>query len=310
MQEWRRKRRASELLRKAKSRPRTRPAPSRTPTTTTPRSSDAGPPNFKVDRLRAFQTWYRTEALPCQRNFQDSPDLIRSMRLPLTCPSAYISALVAYWWLEDCGRDAIGWLLTDAEPNWTEMRKLLSLAQTVSCQGPRRGSAPRFRRGVGAVPAGTCAKRLRQYLSVQRWHNAIKENETIQTIARTRPKMTTSYAAAALATVHGIGPYLAKNVINTLLSHDLLVFDQGIVGPGALASLSWLRGGTGAVRSQGLWPMATGADAVAARDAISHLANLESCHWLDIQHALCLWRSFAPFKGKGGTCPRRPESAF
>ena len=103
----------------------------------TTRSGHAGQLNFKIDRLREFQTWYRTVALPSQRSFQDSPDLIRSLRLPMTCPSAYVAALVAYWWLEDCGRDAIGWLLTDAEPNWIEARKLLSLAQTVSCQGLR-----------------------------------------------------------------------------------------------------------------------------------------------------------------------------
>ena len=87
-----------------------------------------------------------------------------------------------------------------------------------------------------------------------------------------------------------------KNVINTLLTHDLLEFDEGIVGPGALASLSWLRGGSCAVRAQGLWPMASGADAVAARDAITRLADFESCHWVDIQHALCLWRASAPFR--------------
>jgi hypothetical protein len=146
------------------------------------------------------------------------------------------------------------------------------------------------------VPAGSCNKRLRQYLSIRRWHNVIKKDAAIQAIAQARPKMTTSYAAAALATVSGIGPYLAKNVINTLLTHDLLEFDAGIVGPGALASLSWLRGGSQAVRARGCWPMASGADAVAARDAIARLAHLESCHWLDIQHALCLWRASAPFR--------------
>ena len=264
----------------------------------TERWGHADHPNFKIDRLREFQTWYRTVALPSQRCFQDSPDLIRSLRLPMTCPSAYLAALVAHWWLDDCGRDAIGWVLTDAEPNWMQVRMLLSLAQSVSCHGLRRGSGagPRFRQGPGAVPAGSCNKRLRQYLSIRRWHNVIKKDAAIQAITLARPKMTTSYAAAALATVSGIGPYLAKNVINTLLTHDLLEFDAGIVGPGALASLSWLRGGSQAVRARGCWPMASGADAVAARDAIARLAHLESCHWLDIQHALCLWRASAPFR--------------
>ena len=69
VREWRRKRRASQLLRNAKSRRRTQPVSSRTPTMTT-RSGHADHLNFKIDRLREFQTWYRTVALPSQRCFQ------------------------------------------------------------------------------------------------------------------------------------------------------------------------------------------------------------------------------------------------
>jgi hypothetical protein len=106
--------------------------------------------------------------------------------------------------------------------------------------------------------------------------------------------MTTSCAADLLSQVRGIGPHLAISVINTLLSHGLLEFDVGIVGPGALATVFFLRGGRGALpRCHGLWPNQE--DECKVRDAIAHLAALEGCHWLDMQHALCLWRSTDSF---------------
>jgi hypothetical protein len=106
--------------------------------------------------------------------------------------------------------------------------------------------------------------------------------------------MTTSCAADLLSQVRGIGPYLAKNVINTLLSHGLLEFDTGIVGPGAFTSLVFLRGGPYVLpRCRGLWPSQE--DDYKVRDAIAQLAVLEGCHWLDMQHALCLWRSTGSF---------------
>ncbi len=45
--------------------------------------------------------------------------------------------------------------------------------------------------------------------------------------------------------MRGIGHGLAADVLNTLLSHGLLMFDIGIVGPGALAAVFYLRGGEG-----------------------------------------------------------------
>ena len=68
-------------------------------------------------------------------------------------------------------------------------------------------------------------------------------------------------------------------------------FDLGIVGPGALATLAWLRGGEGTLPSLGFWQTAQAPAAVIARQGVARLAEMESCHWLDMQHALCLWRS-------------------
>ena len=84
-----------------------------------------------------------------------------------------------------------------------------------------------------------------------------------------------------------------KNIINTLFWHGVLEFDLGIVGPGALATLAWLQGGDNTLPSTGLWPKARAPAAVIAREGVARLAEMESCHWLDMQHALCLWRSSA-----------------
>jgi hypothetical protein len=106
-------------------------------------------------------------------------------------------------------------------------------------------------------------------------------------------KLKTSCAAGCLTAVRGIGPYLAKNIIATMLSHGLLEYDVGIVGPGSLATVCYLRGGSCALQSSGLLPNAT--DTNNARGTIAHLAQLEGCDWLDMQHALCLWRSSDSF---------------
>ena len=106
-------------------------------------------------------------------------------------------------------------------------------------------------------------------------------------------KMTTSGAASVLAVVRGVGPYLAKNIIGTLFTHGFLEFDRGILGPGSLTALTWLRGGSGALQSHGQWPMTETPEAVSAHADVAQLATMESCHWLDMQHALCFWRSSA-----------------
>ena len=106
-----------------------------------------------------------------------------------------------------------------------------------------------------------------------------------------QPKTQTSCAAAALAHVRGVGPYWAKNAINTLFAHGFLEFDLGVVGPGALATLAWLRGGEGTLPSLGFWQTAQAPVAAIARQGMARLSEMEPCHWLGTQHALCLWRS-------------------
>lgn len=252
-------------------------------------------------RLLRFQHWYRTVAAPCHRRYQESPDLVRSLRLPLKSPSAWLAAVIAYWWMEDCARDAVGWLLTMPEPDWTRIWELLRWAGTVSRSGAVAHAGRRYRRGAGAIPALGCAPHFRSILSLRRWHELVVSGqgltalvEAVKAPAAPTPRMTTSCAADLLSQVRGIGPYLAKNVINTLLSHGLLEFDTGIVGPGAFTSLVFLRGGPYVLpRCRGLWPSQE--DDYKVRDAIAQLAVLEGCHWLDMQHALCLWRSTDSF---------------
>ena len=84
---------------------------------------------------------------------------------------------------------------------------------------------------------------------------------------------------------------MAKNAINTLFAHGFLEFDLGVAGPGALATLAWLQGGRGTLPSLGFWPTSQAPAAVIARQGVARLAEMESCHWLDMQQAVCLWRS-------------------
>jgi hypothetical protein len=90
--------------------------------------------------------------------------------------------------------------------------------------------------------------------------------------------------------MHGIGPGLAADVLNTLLARGLLVFDVGIVGPGALAAVFYLRGGEGTQpRCYSLWPRQDHDYKV--RDAIAHLAALNYSQTWNVNHALRSWRS-------------------
>ena len=200
---------------------------------------------------------------------------------------------MAYWWLDDCGRDAVGWPLAEPKPDWQNVRRLFAIAaETV------RPAAKRRRRGYGAVPANSNTK-TRTFLTVQRWHMMVVGQNALAPLARAmatkrpQPKINTSCAAAALAVLRGVGPYLAKNIINTLCWHGVSAFDQGIVGPGALATLAWLQGGDNTLPSTGLWPNARVLAALIAREGVARLAAMESCNWLDMQHALCLRRSSA-----------------
>ena len=71
-----------------------------------------------------------------------------------------------------------------------------------------------------------------------------------------------------------------------LSRNGLLSYDVGIVGPGSLATVTYyLCGGSGTLKSPGLLPTCT--DTNHARGTIAHLVQLEGCHWLDMQHALC-----------------------
>ena len=299
MQEWRGRRRVQQLLKIGQSTRRTAALHAR------------GTPRCRLDallalelhpaRLREFQHWYRATASPAHRRYQDSPDLVRSLRLPLKSASAWLAAVIAYWWMDDCARDAVGWLLTLAEPDWSQIGELLRWAGTVSRNGAVRHAGPRYRRGTGAAKVSRCAPNFRAIPSLRRWHELVVNGGGLSQLVKAlrapvapMPRMTTSCAADLLSQVRGIGPHLAISVINTLLSHGLLEFDVGIVGPGALATVFFLRGGRGALpRCHGLWPNQE--DECKVRDAIAHLAALEGCHWLDMQHALCLWRSTDSF---------------
>ena len=76
-----------------------------------------------------------------------------------------------------------------------------------------------------------------------------------------------------------------------MLSHGLLKFGVGCVGRGSIATVAYLCGGKGTLRDAhgGLLPNCR--DRNNARGSVVHVVELEGCHWLDMQQALCLWRA-------------------
>ena len=143
------------------------------------RSSD-----FRLDRVRQFQQWYRNGAQPHEKRCHNSGGLLRSMRLPVSAlPSSYLAALRVYWWLDDCGRDAVGWLLAEPKPSWQDVRRLLTIAAgTVApaAKGPRR------RRGPG-VALAACKPNRRALTTLQRWHARPRDGSRAPPNPRCRP---------------------------------------------------------------------------------------------------------------------------
>ncbi|MFM7982842.1 MAG: hypothetical protein ACKPKO_26320, partial [Candidatus Fonsibacter sp.] len=101
-----------------------------------------------------------------RRWYQKSPDFIRSLRIQVTHPSAWLAAVISYWWVDPFARDAIGWLLTDESPDWLIMQKLLHRARSIEFS--RGGAAvPLFCQGLGAAMRA-CPLHLRTLLSMRR----------------------------------------------------------------------------------------------------------------------------------------------
>jgi len=163
------------------------------------------------------------------------------------------------WWLDDGGRDAV--------------RRLLAESPLTDA-----GSSPTLRERWRRTPPPSVV--------LPGVVLATPEHEpSLTTLLRTAAPSVRAMAivhppaARQLAHVRGVG--LAKSVINTLFAHGFFGV-LGVVGPGAL----------------GL-PPAAGAPCLRADIArpsgghrpVARLVEMESCHWPDMQRALCLWRS-------------------
>ena len=104
-----------------------------------------------------------------------------------------------------------------------------------------------------------CPPHVRPVLSLRQWHELVvvdnNRQELILAIQKHNACLKTIDAASFLTADHGIGPYLTqKHVIATMLSHGFRSYDVGIVGPGSLATVTYLCGGSGTLKSQGLLP--------------------------------------------------------
>lgn len=262
-------------------------------------------------RLRSFQLWLRRRAPPAWRRVHLAAEMERSrriLRLPgLAGSRMWLVALVSFWWLDAVSRETVvPELALQSEPEWDYVRFCLTLAGEVARDNPPRrvdGPTGLGRRGPGAVgkedldpgnrDGGERGGRRveRTWRTLQAWHEGIVggKAEAVSALADrfdSRDAVSSSEAARALRTLPGCGPYLAKNVINTLLLMGLVRFDVGVLGPGAIRSLEFLRGSP--LQSPGLWPDQP--DPKGWRRVVQQLAEQEAdCHWVDIQSALCYW---------------------
>jgi hypothetical protein len=215
----------------------------------------------------------------------------------------WLAALVAFWWLDACARDTVVNLLATSElPNWAYVRTLLVDAAGVALACPPRridGPTGAGRRGPGLLGSRKTSRIDRTLITIKAWHSSIVSGTAaaVATVAdRLGPEAeqpgppTSTEVASALRTLPGCGPYLAKNVINTLVLLNLVRFDTGVLGPGAIRALAYLQGQdvTDTGQWKGLWP--DQADPNGWRAAVQELTDQEvNCHWVDMQCALCYW---------------------
>jgi len=282
-------------------------------------------------RLHWFHTWLRHKAHPAWRRVHLAAEVERSRRLLRIegerSMRIWLAALVAFWWLDSCARDTVVNTLAFREtPNWEYVRGLLVDASLVARTCPPRridGPTGAGRRGPGALlsPESPKTSKIdRTLITIKTWHSSIVSGTAAAVAAvadRLEPDAeppgppTSTEVASALRTLPGCGPYLAKNVINTLLLMNLVRFDGGVLGPGAIRALAYLQGhdvtnDTG--QSKGLWP--DQADPSGWRAAVQELADQEvHCHWVDMQCALCYWAPWrrGPRRAAVTACPPMPE---
>ncbi|MFM7981181.1 MAG: hypothetical protein ACKPKO_17875, partial [Candidatus Fonsibacter sp.] len=121
------------------------------------------------------------------------------------------------------------------------------------------------------------------FASLRRLHELVVQEKCLPELVaavknpKRSPRLTSSLAASFLTADHGIGTYLAKHVIATMLSQGFIDFDVTVVGPGSLATVTYLCGKSAtssrARAAAGLLPNDTDKDLV--RGTVAHLAQLE-----------------------------------
>jgi hypothetical protein len=149
---------------------------------------------------------------------------------------------------------------------------------------------------------GKCLQTLRA------WYNSIVccgslAITTDRDVSDAAIRPTTSETARALSGLPGVGPYLAKDVLVTLLHAGEIVYDRGIIGPGASSSLDYLLGGPPVLVPKSFWPWTPNSEHRHA--LIEELARAErQAHFFDMQAALCWWAPWRRFrKPKTGRLP-------
>ena len=204
-----------------------------------------------------------------------------------------LAALLAYFWLrvDFTARAKVASLLaTSAEPNWGEVHRLLADATRVKLQPSRQS----IRRGQGPWTSeqlqGLTTVQS-EVASLRAWFGllCLPATELLGLPVSAPRAVQTGLLAVFLSRLPGVGPYLAVKVLYGLDLMGCLVFDFGIVGPGAVLAAQCLHNRAGGDRfKSGLWPWRCGGEVI--RAVVSHVARESNEPWLFVQCALCVWK--------------------
>lgn len=258
-------------------------------------------------RLQRFVQWVRSPSSDAQRNRRRDRYALHRARLQAaaTVGKQLLGLLAFYWLREDiAARGAVAAMLCrESGADWANVHRELA-----SAKRRRRSGAQCVRRGRGAWPPADVrglTSAQSEVATLRAWCSCVTTlaNGSLDGVdlGAAPGRGTRSVDMARyLATLPGVGRYLAVKVLHGMELIGSLSFGHGIVGPGALAALCYIWAADdlqcGAFRL-GLWPWehvrGEGQMQQRARQmraAVCQAAFLSAETWLFTQVALCTWK--------------------
>jgi len=260
------------------------------------------------DRLRCFIRWARDPASQAQRDRRQDRHALHTARLD-KAPTLgnQLLGLLAFFWLrvDIVSRIAVAAMLCSGSVpmDWGKLHAELATAKRQKNDGSKS-----IRRGWGAwrpsdVRGLTAPQR--EVATLRAWSSCVtaSADPTDGLNVHAALEMHSSGEIARyLATLPGVGRYLAVKVLYGMELLGSLSFDHGIVGPGALEALChvWAASANNVEFPNcnlGLWPWEyaldvglEGGQAQQARAAVRQAAFLCGETWLFTQVSLCVWK--------------------